>query len=78
MEECIILALSSIHELRLVFDRDTGKAKGFGFCEFYGAKLSEHTSLPTLRTKLNLPLPLLFATWAHEPTITLLHVVPRP
>jgi hypothetical protein len=31
------LALRLSH--RLVFDRESGKAKGFGFCEFHGQDL---------------------------------------
>jgi hypothetical protein len=43
-------SLSCLLLLRLVFDRETGKPRGYGFCEFAGVPhLSRHFRLPRLR-----------------------------
>jgi len=42
-EEALIDVFKSVGQVvgfRLVFDRDTGKPKGYGFCEFAGTSIS--------------------------------------
>eukprot|EP00212_Chloropicon_laureae_P007303 CAMPEP_0197497592 /NCGR_PEP_ID=MMETSP1311-20131121/52308_1 /TAXON_ID=464262 /ORGANISM="Genus nov. species nov., Strain RCC856" /LENGTH=76 /DNA_ID=CAMNT_0043043263 /DNA_START=60 /DNA_END=287 /DNA_ORIENTATION=- len=37
----VLSEVGPVKSLRLVFDRDTGKPKGFGFCEFYDVMTAE-------------------------------------